>query len=474
MRSSKTTDQGSTGNGRDLQPYWTPSCEEKSTELLSRTETGCAGSDSSCSRELQPQTLAKSWFSTKHAFHQKKSLFRTSSASSTFSVADYTDSENTLLRCRKIRIYLDAENRRKARRYFGLSRYWYNKAVEHIRDIARIPRPSALLRQLQEQEQNGWAFDCPQRIRLHAVIEAVNAAITARKVSRRTGKPHRLSFRSRKDTKQRFGFDKISLESSHVFSKRNHRLEFAASESVPEPSAEGTRIIRESGRFYLIVPVRVPCREIREPRQSVVALDLGIRTFLTYYSDETHGSIGKGDFAQIVRLLLCLDDLLSRIAKASAKRRQRMKKAAARLRWRIRDLIDELHRKSAVFLATRFETILLPTFETSRMTSKASRRIRSKTVRSMLTFAFYRFRQCLESVAERYGARVLLVDESYTSKTCSYCGHVQEIGGRKRFRCKNCQVDVDRDFNGARGIYLSCVAGSRLVSNVDTCIVSNR
>ncbi|GIW89685.1 MAG: hypothetical protein KatS3mg109_0117 [Pirellulaceae bacterium] len=193
-----------------------------------------------------------------------------------------------------------------------------------------------------------------------------------------------------------------------------------------------------------------------------MTLDPGIRSFVTYYSEETHGSIGAGAFTRVVRLCHAMDDLISRMSKAKAKKRGRMKKALKRLRWKVKDLVDEIHKKVAHFLVARFDAIFLPTFETSEMAVKAKRKIRAKTVRSMLTFAFFRFRQTLVHMAERYGAEVRIVSEAYTSKTCSYCGNVQKIGGSKRFRCKNCQVDVDRDFNGARGIFLSCVAGSRL------------
>lgn len=45
------------------------------------------------------------------------------------------------------------------------------------------------------------------------------------------------------------------------------------------------------------------------------------------------------------------------------------------------------------------------------------------------------------------------MSEAYTSKTCSYCGRIQNIGSKHRLICK-CGVNVDRDFNGARGIFL--------------------
>ncbi len=93
--------------------------------------------------------------------------------------------------------------------------------------------------------------------------------------------------------------------------------------------------------------------------------------------------------------------------------------------------------------------ILLPTFETQEMVCK----LNSKTARAMMTWAHFRFKQHLKAKAEEYSAIVLDANEAYTSKTCSYCGNIQHIGSKKRMRC-SCGVDVDRDHQGARGIFL--------------------
>ena len=54
-----------------------------------------------------------------------------------------------------------------------------------------------------------------------------------------------------------------------------------------------------------------------------------------------------------------------------------MKQAANRMRWKIRDLRDELHYKAARFLVDQFDLILIPTFETSQMVRREQRKLRS-------------------------------------------------------------------------------------------------
>ena len=133
-----------------------------------------------------------------------------------------------------------------------------------------------------------------------------------------------------------------------------------------------------------------------------------------------------------------------------------MRRAQARIRQKIRNLIDEVHRKTALWLVQTFDAIIIPPFNGGEMGKKTRhRKISSKTVRSMMTWAHARFRNRLLSKAEEYGKQVFLVSEAYTSKTCSACGWIDlKLGGKKVFKCKQCCLRIDRDINGARGILL--------------------
>jgi putative transposase len=167
----------------------------------------------------------------------------------------------------------------------------------------------------------------------------------------------------------------------------------------------------------------------------------------------------KESFGRICRLCCFLDDLLSRISKAKGKKKRRMQKAADRMRWKIRDLILEIHHKTANFLCKTFDIILIPSFEVSEMVVKLARNLRSKTVRAMLTWAHYRFKQILKSKCELMSCQIFDdLSEAYTSKTCSACGWIdQKLGGKKVFKCKSCKSEIDRDVNGARGFFLRSV-----------------
>ena len=102
-------------------------------------------------------------------------------------------------------------------------------------------------------------------------------------------------------------------------------------------------------------------------------------------------------------LLLRPDDLVGLRATARHKEWKRhYRKRIDRLAIRVHNLVDDLHRRVAYDLVQAFDVILLPSFETKEMSGKSDRKIRTRTVRSMLGLAHYRFRQKLEWMCRKH------------------------------------------------------------------------
>jgi putative transposase len=143
------------------------------------------------------------------------------------------------------------------------------------------------------------------------------------------------------------------------------------------------------------------------------------------------------------------------MSKAKSAQKQRLKKAADRIRCKVQHLVKELHHKTARFLVENFDVILLPSFESSQMVSKSRRKIKSKTVRQMLTLSHYSFKKHLECKAWETGKIILSdINEAYTSKTVSWTGEIVKIGGARIIKSKIDGRVMNRDLNGARGIFL--------------------
>ena len=145
-------------------------------------------------------------------------------------------------------------------------------------------------------------------------------------------------------------------------------------EAIPAGQKE-CRLVKERGLYWLVVPHPAQC-DIETPSgDGVVALDPGVRTFLTYFSETDCGKIAHHAFGRIQRLCHHLDDLISRTdAEPNRRKRRQMRRAQARMRQRIVNLVDELHWQVARWLTGNYKVILLPTFETQDMTRRAGRR----------------------------------------------------------------------------------------------------
>jgi len=127
-------------------------------------------------------------------------------------------------------------------------------------------------------------------------------------------------------------------------------------------------------------------------------------------------------------------------------------------------LIDELHWKVANYFVQNFDVILLPTFDTGQMAKKAKRKIHSKSVRMMMTFSHYKFKQRIKQKAFELGKTVVDVCEAFTTKTNSWTGDMwSNLGGAKNVNING--TKINRDLNGARGIFLRALSDTTWIRN---------
>ena len=262
-----------------------------------------------------------------------------------------------------------------------------------------------------------------------------------------------VRFRSRKNPKQTFTVQANCVTPSGIY--RTKLGDMLMAEDLPNTENRNIcRLTLRYGQYHLAVPYGEKLPPQRENQARLVALDPGVRSFLAWYCADSVGKIGEGAYFRIQRLCERLDELLSRAAKAPSRKRRNMRRAAGRMRIRVENLIQELHRQAARFLVDSFDVILLPTFETSEMVERGRRRIRSKTVRNLLSLAHYRFGMFLRHKALEAGVAVVSVNEAYTTKTVSWTGEVLNNVGGSTVIVGGDGERMDRDYNGARGIYL--------------------
>ena len=317
------------------------------------------------------------------------------------------------------------------------------------------------------EQSHPWVLDVPYDIRdeaMNDVLKAMKSNFAAKR------KQFDLKFRSLKDASQ-----SLVVLSKHwgrktgVYSDVFGNSVLRSSEQLPSDIVYDSRlVVNKLGQWFLCLPLPLSTSENQAPvdrvwGDGVIALDPGVRTFMTGY-DAGGGACewGKGDLDRVYRLCNALDKLHGKWSAKGVRhrRRYRLKRAGRRIRVKIRNLVDELHKKLSLWLCENYRVVLLPVFKTQGMVMRGHRKIGSRTVRGMLTWSHYRFQQRLLNKSREFPwCKVVLCDEFYTSKTCTGCGVLNNsLGGSKVFRCGSCGLVVDRDVNGARNILIRYVS----------------
>ncbi|WP_293341648.1 transposase [Microcoleus sp. CAWBG58] len=365
-------------------------------------------------------------------------------------VAECTASESTARKSKKIRLFLSPEQKAILKQWLGVSRYVYNTTIKYLQQ----PGTKANWMSIKTQILNGlpdWAKPVPFQIKSIAIKDACVAVKKAKADFKKTGKICSCKFfRSRKNTKQSICIPKSAIGTKGIYYTKLGWSKLK--EALPKDFSDG-RLTLAYGEYYIVVSEEVQPRQT-DNQGRVVALDPGVRTFMTFFSESSYGWLGNDSNLWIQKLCFRVDKLISRMSKASSRQRKRFNKVADRLKSRIQHLVKELHQKTAKFLVDNFDAILLPSFESSQMVSKSRRKIRSKTVRQMLTLSHYQFKKHLEWKAWEQGKVALTsINEAYTSKTVSWTGEVKKIGGSRTIKDSDGN-QMNRDLNGDRGIFL--------------------
>jgi len=191
--------------------------------------------------------------------------------------------------------------------------------------------------------------------------------------------------------------------------------------------------------------------EIKIKKNEIISLDPGLRTFMTGITQKRKVEIGSGINNSIEEYIKRLNRIKENdcIPDDIKKRNERM------INRKIENKITDMHWKTIKYLTNNYDYILIGDMSAKEIVKRDSS-ILSKTQKvACLRTQYYKFNQRLEYKCKTKGVGFNIINESYTSKTCSICGHIKDdLGGDKIFKCEKCKTIMNRDVNGARNIYI--------------------
>ena len=439
-------------NQRDYRPFWDDSCKEISSHLLSHIQIDSADLELMCSDTCLNKTEEKSWFLTERRFHQNKNSQKTYLQSYMSSLAECTDFGDTLIKSRKIRIYPTQQQKILFKQWFGVSRKFYNETLTIYKSGCKEVWNKVYQNISEQYNDCDYIKSVPYQIKKMAVKDYHKALSINKMKTKKFGKPFEMKFRSKKNPKQSCYIPKSAIKSSGIYYTIAGKLKMKEKSWFENENINDCRLVLEFGKWFIVIPKEVKTTPI-DSQDGIVAIDPGIRTFATYFSTEGYfGKLGQKSFERILGLNLKMDKLLSEISKERNKnKKSNLKRKVFNIRFKINNLIDELHWKVIKFFTSRFKVIIYPPFNVSEMIKKSKRKLHKKVVRAMNCFRFFDFKERLKIKCDENKVTFIESSESFTSKTNSFTGElIENLGSKERFRFDN--ILVDRDINGARNI----------------------
>jgi len=360
------------------------------------------------------------------------------------------------IRARKIRIYPTPQQRKKIKEWIGTSRYVYNRCLEAIKDGKNNINFYELRNKFVIAKNNDlveeWELKTPKDIRAGAIQDL----ITNYKVAFQNLKKGNIThFKMRyKTKKQTFSLripktaTKISNKKLTIYKRYMKKpIKLSNDRALKDLSIEhDIRLFVKRNRWYISIPFTKKSNKERKPRRRC-ALDPGVISFQTSFSEKEMYKFNAKK--KIDKQNTIIDKIRSVLSKSKGRKKLHLKRKLMKSYEKYHNMIDDMQYKIVNFLTKRYKEILLPPFESQEMLGR-----NKKVNRSMLDLKHYKFKQRMISKCNlEKRSSVMIANESYTTKTCGRCGKVNKVEGR-RIKCIKCRVEMDRDVNGARNIYI--------------------
>lgn len=481
--------------GKVSGPFWKASSKDISKRLWLPTKIGGRDLDLSSSSGYSNLLAQNLKWSSVPISTPKKNSPKTSWKLLPSLRPDTMEKENTKFRTQKLRFYPNREQKLLLKKCFDTGRFVYNNAINVINTRfstrkkefedsltcvlckadkeedsflckkhknRKLPwklniklesvRPDAMKNDEDLSDDEQWQKEVPYDTRQLMVKEAVSMYKSAVTNKLRGNIQHfQLGFKSRKNSRQICCINKNAIKKgfrlfvSRLKNKSKLRFRTKVKRKLSTIDHD-CKILKDGKAYYLLLIHDMEVNPVKHPHD-YVAMDPGVRTFQTCYSPS--GIIlESGDPSRVRSIASRIDLLQSLRTKIKSKR---ITHRIHSLNKKIRDVVTNMHYQTAAVLTDNFKNILLPTFCTSKMKTGG---LASKTKRTMDYFGFYQFKQKLRLMCYKKDCNLYIVDEAYTTMTCTCCGELNTIGSNKVYTCKSCNFIGPRDICGARNILL--------------------
>lgn len=206
-------------------------------------------------------------------------------------------------------------------------------------------------------------------------------------------------------------------------------------------------LTRRYGVYMLNIPMDVVCKDVLKTFKAS-SVDLGLRTAASVYSVSKENVIIT-EYEHPRDELKKLNQKIKRLKKAKARKRRIMKKEQ-----RKSHIVDQFQWTFINHLLEHNDVVFMGDIKSHDIVKKGKIKSINQEFNDM---KFFQLKQRLVYKATVLQKTVKFIPEPYTTKTCSSCGHINDVGASKTFNCSKCSLTTGRDVNACKNIFMKAV-----------------
>lgn len=254
-----------------------------------------------------------------------------------------------------------------------------------------------------------------------------------------------VKFKSRKNPVQSFRTLNVKIIDGKLkLPKIKSLIKMKYSRKVKGDILTATISRNKSNQYFVSINVKnSPVKQLKKTNQRV-GIDLGLKDLVTFSNGFKTGKI---NLKEVDRKIRRQNQILSKRVKNGCNW-IKAKTKLNRLYQKKKDIINDFLHKITTKIVREFDEIYV-----GNVNSQLG--LKNKYLaRTTADQHWFEFKRQLKYKSDWYGKYFEVVDEKYTSKTCSNCGYVTESLNLniRRWICPECGTKHDRDLNAAQNI----------------------
>jgi IS605 OrfB family transposase len=324
------------------------------------------------------------------------------------------------------------------------------KCKDELKEVCRTLKSSK-----NENISNEWEFDTPKDIRAGAVNDVCKAYKTAfTNLKNGNIKRFKLNFRKKSSCSKSFVVPSTLIK---IHTDENNKRSFRIAPKFLKDDCtvnigrrtlkkhktlsieNDCRIVKKNREYFIFVPITVEKKE-KAPVKNYCGIDPGVRTFMTSFGNE-----GVVEYKHNSDLLKRLNDKINTL------KNLKKRKGICKCERKKENIIDELHWKTINDIISSNDVIFYGDIKSHNIVKKGKNKSLNRNFNDL---KFYVFSERLLYKASLNSKMVIKINEAFTTKTCSCCGTMKDVGSSKTYECDYCKNVLDRDFNASKNILM--------------------